>query len=134
MENLREIYTDYLRKFCKFKKEDDLNQGVYDSLIKKIKVRQRLKFSMAFWYGFYLSSGHFISKTYKFSPFFKFWFYTFLIVPNTVFYYKKFNDNRKSMHVMLLDYHLKCISLPYVSSRFDEIRNIIASDYLLLYK
>jgi hypothetical protein len=128
------MYSTYLKNFLSKQVQDDINQGVYDKLMKEVKVRKRLKFSLAFWYTFYLSSGYFISKTFKFTFFFKFWFYIFLLVPNTFFYYKKFYENRKSMHKILLTYHLRCISLPSITSNYDEIYDKVTTDYLQLYK
>lgn len=132
--NLKKLYSKYLNNFLFFKKEDDLNQGIYDKLIKEVKIRKRLKFSCAFWYTFYLSSGYFIAKSFKFTTFFKFWFYIFLVLPNTYFYYKKFDDNKKSMHKLLLIYHLKCISLPTITPNYEEIYEKLTSDYIQLYK
>ncbi len=132
--NINIIYSTYLKKFLQNQKEDDLNQGVYDKLLSEAKIRKRLKFSLAFWYTFYISSGYFIAKTFKFTTFLKFWFYIFLIFPNTYFYYTKFYENGKSMHKLLLIYHLKCISLKTITPNYEEIQDKITYDYLKLYK
>ena len=133
-KNLVDIYSNYMKTFSKYKKEDILNQGVYDKLLCKTKIRERLKYSVAFWYTFYICSGYFISYQYKFTKFFKFWFYIFLIVPNTYFYYKKFNYNTLEIHKLMLIYHLKCISISSITENYNEIYDQIISDYEKLYK
>jgi hypothetical protein len=132
--NIKDLYSNYLNRFLKIQKEDDINQGVYDKLMKEVKIRKRLKFSLAFWYTFYMSSGYFITNNLKFSPFFKFWFYLFLLVPNTYFYYNKFYENKKQMHKLLLTYHLKCIPISRISTQYDHIYDKLVDDYLQLYK
>ena len=132
-KNIKEIYSSYLKTFYRTKKEDLLNQGVYDKLLNKLKIRQRLKYSVAFWYTFYVCSGYFIALQYKFTKFFKFWFFLFLIVPNTYFYYYKFSNNSLEMHKLILIYHLKYISLPSITENYSEIYDQILSDYEKLY-
>jgi hypothetical protein len=105
--SIRKAYNSYLRFFFKHKTCDYINEGVYQDLLDEYKVRKRLKYSAVFWLGFYIFSVQFICSQFNIKRLGKGLFYTFIFVPNIYAYYLKFFENRKTMHMILLKYHLQ---------------------------
>jgi hypothetical protein len=129
--NTRKAYNSYIRFFNKHKKVDDINEGIYNSLLDEYKIRRRLKYSIAFWFSFYIFSIHFISNQMNIKFLGKSLFYFVIFVPNIYFYTHKFFENRKEMHMLLLKYHM--LNFLRTGSGHTPLYDKIIQDYSVIF-